>query len=184
MADILNNYNNLFKNSNQERNSINFNQIEEKINNLLNNYKIDENDLLILNEIYILIDEFKNSSEKNKIFKKINDLFEIINNKNDQTEINNDKIVIDNDKTVIHDDKIVIDNDQTIIDNKFNQKIIEKNYELAYEKIPESLFECNMIYIEGQINSKKVLIFIDTGAQHSIIGYDKAKELRDRKSVV
>jgi len=62
-------------------------------------------------------------------------------------------------------------------ENYLKKKIIDSNYLLAYERIPESLIKSNLIYIEGYLNDKKITIFIDTGAEFSVFNFDKVKEL-------
>lgn len=68
-----------------------------------------------------------------------------------------------------------------ILEN-INQKteeehVVNANYELANEHIPESLAPISMLYILGSINDIPVKMFVDTGAQVSIINESKIKEL-------
>jgi len=59
-------------------------------------------------------------------------------------------------------------NDSNIVSKIFDKKIIEDNYELANEYIPEMLCPTNLIYLNGRINGKTIKIMIDTGASSCI----------------
>lgn len=59
----------------------------------------------------------------------------------------------------------------------FRQNIVNKNYELALDIIPESFIPVNMLYINGKINNKELNIFIDTGAQVSVMSLSLARQL-------
>jgi DNA damage-inducible protein 1 len=58
-----------------------------------------------------------------------------------------------------------------------NDILIQQNYEMAYNFIPELLFTPNMIYVDGIFNNKTIKLFIDTGAQISIMSLNKAHSL-------
>lgn len=51
--------------------------------------------------------------------------------------------------------------------NRMND--IKKNKEMAHDLIPESLFQVNMLFIPGQIGEHTVNMFVDTGAQITIM---------------
>jgi len=46
---------------------------------------------------------------------------------------------------------------------------IEKNHAAAYEIIPESFFQVDMLYFQCSINGQNLEAFVDTGAQMSIM---------------
>ncbi len=64
-----------------------------------------------------------------------------------------------------------------IADLVFKQSIVDENYQLAMDIIPESFIPVKMLYIKGKINNKELNIFVDTGAQVSIMSLSMAKEL-------
>lgn len=64
-----------------------------------------------------------------------------------------------------------------INDEIFKQNIIDENYSLAMDNIPESFIPVNMLYIKGKINNIEQDIFIDTGAQVSVMSLSLAKQL-------
>ncbi len=59
------------------------------------------------------------------------------------------------------------------IDNSVEQmkkeKVWSENYMMAYELIPESFTKIDMLYIPCQINGVDIKVFIDTGAQVSVM---------------
>jgi len=59
----------------------------------------------------------------------------------------------------------------------FKQNMIDDNYALAVNIIPESFVPTKMLYIKGKINSQELEIFVDTGAQVSIMSLALAKKL-------
>lgn len=64
-----------------------------------------------------------------------------------------------------------------IDDLVFKQSLIDENYQLAIDTIPESFIPVKMLYIKGKINKKEINIFIDTGAQVSVMSLSMAREL-------
>ena len=64
-----------------------------------------------------------------------------------------------------------------IDDLVFKQSLIDENYQLAIDIIPESYIPVKMLYIKGKINNKEIDIFIDTGAQVSVMSLSMAREL-------
>jgi len=64
-----------------------------------------------------------------------------------------------------------------IDDLVFKQSLIDENYQLAMNTIPESFIPVKMLYIKGKINNKEIDIFIDTGAQVSVMSLSMANEL-------
>lgn len=64
-----------------------------------------------------------------------------------------------------------------INDEVFKQNIIDENYALAMDIIPESFIPVNMLYVRGKINNHDQNIFVDTGAQVSVMSLSLAKEL-------
>ena len=60
---------------------------------------------------------------------------------------------------------------------------IQKNYEKAYETIPESFFPISMLYFNCSINGFTVKAFIDTGAQSSIMNLKLAKKIGCEKLI-
>ncbi len=158
-----------------------YNDFDENFNSILNNIYDPE----ILDSIltqYILdnnqtneLNTELNNELNNELNTELNNELNTELNNELNTELNNE---LNNNQTNEINTEL-----NTVLNNELNNNqtneltnIINFNYELAYERIPESLFECNMIYIEGIINNKKIKIFVDTGAQHSIISYNKAKE--------
>ena len=58
------------------------------------------------------------------------------------------------------------------------KEIIDANYQLAVNNIPESLIPIQkMLFINGKINEKPLKIFVDTGAQISVMSHSLTKEL-------
>ena len=55
-------------------------------------------------------------------------------------------------------------------------KLIENNYIDAHETIPESFFQVEMIHFPCWINDTQVKVFVDTGAQQSIMSKKFAEE--------
>jgi len=64
-----------------------------------------------------------------------------------------------------------------IINATKKQKAIEENYQRAVEEIPESLTTINMLYIPAVINGVHLKLFVDTGAQMSIMPLETAFNL-------
>ncbi len=62
------------------------------------------------------------------------------------------------------------------IDKYDHDKRIENNYLEAYNHIPESLCTINMLYFKGTINNVLLNIFVDTGAQMTIMSRKTAKK--------
>ena len=54
---------------------------------------------------------------------------------------------------------------------------IQENMEKAIEEIPESLTQVNMLYIPANINGVEIKLFVDTGAQVSIMPLKLANDL-------
>ena len=59
-----------------------------------------------------------------------------------------------------------------IINATKKDNAIEENMQKALEEIPESLTSVNMLYIPAIINGIKLKLFIDTGAQISIMPFE------------
>ena len=55
--------------------------------------------------------------------------------------------------------------------------IVESNFEMAYNNIPELLFKPDMIYVNGKFNDNNIKLFIDTGASSSVLSLDTVKKL-------
>ena len=64
------------------------------------------------------------------------------------------------------------------LDKALKEITIQKNYELAYQTIPESFIPIEMLYFDCLINGFPVKAFIDTGAQSSIMNFTLAKKNR------
>ena len=62
-------------------------------------------------------------------------------------------------------------------ENLYLTDIIAKNYDEAYDEIPESFIQVDMLYVNIQINGMPYNAFIDTGAQITIMPLKIAKEL-------
>jgi len=61
---------------------------------------------------------------------------------------------------------------------RMKQEIIGESLLLASDNIPESLIPVKrMLFINGKINDKEVKLFVDTGAQMSLISETYSKEL-------
>ena len=69
------------------------------------------------------------------------------------------------------------------LNKAFNEIEIQKNYEKAYETIPESFFPINMLYFQCSINGHLIKAFIDTGAQSSIMNLDLTKKIGCEKLI-
>jgi len=63
------------------------------------------------------------------------------------------------------------------LDKALKEITIQKNYELAYQTIPESFIPIEMLYFDCLINGFPVKAFIDTGAQSSIMNFTLAKKI-------
>ena len=59
-----------------------------------------------------------------------------------------------------------------IINATKKDNAIEENMQKALEEIPESLTSVNMLYIPAIINGIELKLFIDTGAQISIMPFE------------
>ena len=59
--------------------------------------------------------------------------------------------------------------------NYDHEKRIDDNFNDAYSQIPESFCKINMLYFKGSINDVPLSIFIDTGAQMTIMSKNIAK---------
>lgn len=57
-----------------------------------------------------------------------------------------------------------------------SQVLIDSQYESALERFPESFAHVNMLYVDGKLNNTALKMFVDSGAQSSIISYDVAKK--------
>lgn len=57
---------------------------------------------------------------------------------------------------------------------QLKKDIIQKNYEKAYEIIPESFFRVEMIYVPCSVGGKYITAFVDTGAQINIMNINTA----------
>jgi hypothetical protein len=64
-----------------------------------------------------------------------------------------------------------------IIDSNSREQMINDNIQKAIEEIPESLTSVNMLYIPSIIKDKELKLFVDTGAQISVMPLEKAFEL-------
>lgn len=70
--------------------------------------------------------------------------------------------------------KITIDDIQRCLKSYRQQEKIDENYKQAYELIPESFFKIDMLYFACSINNQDVDVFIDTGAEDSIMSKEFA----------
>ena len=57
----------------------------------------------------------------------------------------------------------------SLLESQEKELKIQKNLEKAIEEIPESLTQVNMLYIPAIINGVHLKLFVDTGAQVSIM---------------
>jgi DNA damage-inducible protein 1 len=64
-----------------------------------------------------------------------------------------------------------------IINATQKENAIEENLQKAVDEIPESLTSVNMLYIPATINGVELKLFVDTGAQISIIPLETAFNL-------
>jgi DNA damage-inducible protein 1 len=65
----------------------------------------------------------------------------------------------------------------TVDDLVFKQTIVDNNYQLAMDTMPEMFIPVNMLYIRGKMNNTDLDIFVDTGAQVSVMSLSMTKEL-------
>jgi maltodextrin utilization protein YvdJ len=64
----------------------------------------------------------------------------------------------------------MIDDIMTTFNNfSFNERLIDENYIMANDQIPEMLNSCNLILLNGKLSGKNVNIMVDTGAQMCVI---------------
>lgn len=64
-----------------------------------------------------------------------------------------------------------------IINASNREKTINDNIQKAIDEIPETLTSVNMLYIPSSINGVELKLFVDTGAQISVMPLEKAFEL-------
>jgi ribosomal protein S17E len=57
-----------------------------------------------------------------------------------------------------------------------NQKNIDENLRQAEEYMPETLFPVHMLFINLEINKKKIVALVDTGAQSTVMSQDLCKK--------
>lgn len=67
-------------------------------------------------------------------------------------------------------------NVQKKIEEIIKFKNIEENRKYAEEYLPETLFSVHMLYINLEINKKKVVALVDTGAQSTIMSQELVKK--------
>ena len=65
---------------------------------------------------------------------------------------------------------------QRKIQQIINQKNIDENLRQAEEYMPETLFPVHMLYINLEINKKKVVALVDTGAQSTVMSQHLCKK--------
>ena len=58
------------------------------------------------------------------------------------------------------------------------EELIKQNQIAAYETIPESLFQVDMLYFNCSINGNSIKAFVDTGAQMTIMSENMAKKCK------
>jgi hypothetical protein len=62
------------------------------------------------------------------------------------------------------------------LDKTRNETVITKNYMDATEQIPESLIPVTMLYFKCSINGHQLTVFVDTGAQTSVMSKQCAEK--------
>ncbi|KAK2956282.1 putative DNA damage-inducible protein 1 [Blattamonas nauphoetae] len=75
---------------------------------------------------------------------------------------------------------------QEAIMKSIRETALRQNIETAYDEIPESFVQVHMLYMQVEVNGRKVTAFIDTGAQSTIMSqrlceYCGISHLIDRK---
>lgn len=92
--------------------------------------------------------------------------------------LQNEKCEICN--NLLYRDRVNITEDVSQINTTISEeeKKIVENFTKAIEEIPESFSKVNMLYIQGYINEVLVNIFVDTGAQMTIMSEKTVKKCK------
>ena len=64
---------------------------------------------------------------------------------------------------------------QTLLEEIITQKNVDDNWEMAYEHMPEGFTRVHMLYVDAKVNGVHIKVFVDSGAQTTILSKKAAQ---------